>query len=50
MVKITKVEDVMNLIGNLRKDDLEELEAMGSTDFKSDQCGNECCLCCNQVR
>ena len=35
MVKITKAEDVMNLIGNLRKDDLEELEAMGSTDVLS---------------
>lgn len=35
MVKITKAEDVMNLIGNLRKDDLEELEAMGSTDVIS---------------
>ena len=35
MVKITKAEDVMNLIDNLRKDDLEELEAMGSTDVIS---------------
>ena len=30
MVKITKAEDVMNLIGNLRKGDVEELEALGN--------------------
>ena len=33
MVKLTKAEDVVNLIGHLRQDDLDELQIKGHTDL-----------------
>lgn len=33
MIKITKAEDVLNLIGHLRQDDLDELSIKGHTDL-----------------
>lgn len=35
MIKITKAEDVKNLIGSLRQDDLDEITAMGSNELNS---------------
>jgi hypothetical protein len=35
MIKITKAEDVKNLIGSLRQGDLDEITAMGSNELNS---------------